>query len=156
MPGEDPQFLLNVQLCPTVLFIPPQYSRSLKDMRHCRHPLVPLRPRPTLVKNVFVLASAREYLTRVRCSRFMSLRFPVLWEVANTSLVLAKMIAFLVEGVPFDEAWILLGLCSASIGLELVRRSRWTQWWLVLFLVSLCAPCRYHWSHGSLSRMDLE
>ena len=42
--------------------------------------------------------------------------------MANLSLVRAKCIAFMLKGVPFKEAWFLLGLYSASIGLEMVRR----------------------------------
>ncbi|CAN0055344.1 unnamed protein product [Ascophyllum nodosum] len=52
--------------------------------------------------------------------RRIRLRFPVLWEAVNVSLVGAKCITFMLKGVPFKEAWFLLGLCSASIGLEMV------------------------------------
>lgn len=50
----------------------------------------------------------------------MSLRFPLLWELANLVLVVIKGLSFLVGGAPFREAWLLLGLCTASIALELV------------------------------------
>ena len=52
----------------------------------------------------------------------MSLRFPLLWEVGNLVVIVAKGVTFLVGGAPFREAWLLLGLCAASIALELVSR----------------------------------
>lgn len=52
----------------------------------------------------------------------MSLRFPLLWELVNVVVIVAKGATFLVAGAPFKEAWLLLGLCAASIALELVSR----------------------------------
>lgn len=52
----------------------------------------------------------------------MSLRFPLLWETVNLALIVAKGVAFLVHGAPFRGAWLLLGVCAASIALELVRK----------------------------------
>ncbi|CAM9653721.1 unnamed protein product, partial [Sphacelaria rigidula] len=52
--------------------------------------------------------------------RWMRLKFPVLWEAVNLALVVAKGSAFLVHGAPFRCAWLLLGVCAASIALELV------------------------------------
>lgn len=54
--------------------------------------------------------------------RRMSLRFPLLWELVNLVVIVAKGATFLVVGAPFTEAWLLLGLCAASIALELVSR----------------------------------
>lgn len=52
----------------------------------------------------------------------MSLRFPLLWELVNLVVIVVKGATFLVAGAPFKEAWLLLGLCAASIALELVSR----------------------------------
>ncbi|CAB1096719.1 unnamed protein product [Ectocarpus sp. CCAP 1310/34] len=50
----------------------------------------------------------------------MSLRFPLMWEVFNLVLIIAKGFTFLHDGAPFQDAWLLLGLCAASVALELV------------------------------------
>lgn len=43
------------------------------------------------------------------------------WEAVNLTLIIAKATVFMLEGSPFEEAWLLLELCAASIALELVR-----------------------------------
>lgn len=58
-------------------------------------------------------------------SRRMSLHFPLMWELVNLVLIVFKGATFLVAGAPFKEAWLLLGLCAASIALELVGRLLW-------------------------------
>lgn len=50
----------------------------------------------------------------------MSLRFPLMWEVFNLVLIIVKGFTFLHDGAPFQDAWLLLGLCAASVALELV------------------------------------
>lgn len=50
----------------------------------------------------------------------MSLRFPLMWEVFNLVLIIVKGFTFLHDGAPFEDAWLLLGLCAASVALELV------------------------------------
>ncbi|CAM9315331.1 unnamed protein product, partial [Ectocarpus sp. 6 AP-2014] len=52
--------------------------------------------------------------------RRMSLRFPLMWEVFNLVLIIVKGFTFLHDGAPFQDAWLLLGLCAASVALELV------------------------------------
>ncbi|CAN0465685.1 unnamed protein product [Ectocarpus sp. 12 AP-2014] len=54
------------------------------------------------------------------CQRRMSLRFPLMWEVFNLVLIIVKGFTFLHDGAPFQDAWLLLGLCAASVALELV------------------------------------
>lgn len=65
-----------------------------------------------------------EHTTNNDINRRMSLRLPLSWEAVNLALIVAKGLAFLANGAPFHGAWLLLGVCTASIGLELVSMTK--------------------------------